>query len=89
MNRFVFGERAPVEHVNFESKTKLPPVDGLKECRGSIVPGIMNVWYEYIPDVYKRQPFMIRFPILRRGHSRPKFYAGRARYSGLKSPNDR
>ena len=52
MNRFVFGERAPVEHVNFESKTRLPPVNGLKECRGSIVPGIMNVWYEYIPACY-------------------------------------
>lgn len=52
MNRFVFGERAPIERVNFESKTKLPPIDGLTECRERIVPGTVNVWYEYLPACY-------------------------------------
>ena len=52
MNRFVFGERAPVEHVNFESKTRLPPIHGLKECRGNFTPGTVNIWYEYVPACY-------------------------------------
>ena len=52
MKRFAFGERAPVEHVNFESKTKLPAIHGLRECREGIVPGMLNVWYEYLPACY-------------------------------------
>ena len=52
MNRFVFGERAPIERANFESKTKLPPIHDLRECRASIVPGMVNVWYEYLPSSY-------------------------------------
>ena len=52
MNRFVFGERAPIEHVNFESKTKLPPISGLTECRHSFISGMTNVWYEYLPKSY-------------------------------------
>lgn len=52
MNRFTFGERAPLENVNFETKTRLPPINGLKECRQGIVPGMVNVWYEYLPAAY-------------------------------------
>ena len=52
MNRFVFGSRAPIEHVDFNAKTKLPPVNGLTECRAPIVEGMVNVWYEYVPASY-------------------------------------
>lgn len=52
MKRFVFGEGAPLERVNFESKTRLPPIHDLKECRAELVPGMNNVWYEYIPSCY-------------------------------------
>ncbi len=52
MNRFVFGERAPLERVNFESKTRLPPISGLTECRAALVPGMVNIWYEYLPACY-------------------------------------
>ena len=52
MNRFVFGERAPLERANFESKTRIPPISGLTECRAELLPGMVNVWYEYLPACY-------------------------------------
>ena len=52
MNRFVFGNRAPIEHVSFESKTRLPAIHDLSECRESFLPGMVNVWYEYLPACY-------------------------------------
>ena len=41
--------REAVSTVNFEGMNRLPPVNGLREVRGEIVPGMQNVWYEYVP----------------------------------------
>lgn len=44
--------REAVSTVNFEGMNRLPPVNGLREVRGEIVPGMQNVWYEYVPACY-------------------------------------
>ena len=44
--------RQAVSTVNFEAMNRVPGQDGLLEVRGSIVPGMENVWYEYVPKCY-------------------------------------
>lgn len=44
--------RQAVSVVNFEAMNRVPPQDGLLEARGEIVPGMENVWYEYVPKNY-------------------------------------
>lgn len=41
-----------VDVVNFEITNKVPPVQGLKECKKEIMQGYQNVWYEYVPEFY-------------------------------------
>lgn len=41
-----------VSVVNFEGMNRVPVIMGLKEVRGEVVPGMMNVWYEYVPACY-------------------------------------
>ncbi|MBQ4257405.1 MAG: hypothetical protein II713_00205 [Clostridia bacterium] len=38
---------------NFENMAKLPPAESLKERRAEIVPGMENIWYEYLPESAK------------------------------------
>ena len=44
--------REAVSVVNFESMNRVPPMPQLREVRGEIVPGMENVWYEYVPTMY-------------------------------------
>ena len=44
--------REAVSVVNFESMNRVPPMPQLREVRGEIVPGMENVWYEYVPTTY-------------------------------------
>jgi poly(3-hydroxybutyrate) depolymerase len=37
---------------NFDSKQACPPTDHLAEKRAEIVPGMVNIWYEYVPKSY-------------------------------------
>ena len=45
--------RQAVSVVNFESMNRVPPMTGLLEVKGEIVPGMENVWYEYVPACYR------------------------------------
>jgi len=45
-------ERPAVEVVPFEAMNRMPPLERLTEQRAEIVPGMMNVWYEYVPASY-------------------------------------
>lgn len=52
-----------IEFVNFEAVNKVPTISNLKECRMSIMNGITNVWYEYVPNSYdttKEVPLVIQ-----------------------------
>lgn len=52
-----------VEVVNFESVNKVPVIKNLKECRKSIMDGMTNVWYEYVPESYdgdKEVPLVVQ-----------------------------
>lgn len=44
--------RQAVSVVNFEAMNRVPPLKGLREARGEIVPGMTNIWYEYVPACY-------------------------------------
>ena len=44
--------RQAVSTVNFEGMNRVPSRDGLREVRGEIIPGMENVWYEYVPACY-------------------------------------
>ncbi len=44
--------RQAVSVVNFEAMNRVPGQEGLLEQRGEIVPGMENIWYEYVPDCY-------------------------------------
>ena len=44
--------RLSVSTVNFEAMNRMPPPEGLVEVRAEIVPGMENVWYEYVPRRY-------------------------------------
>ena len=46
--------RQAVSVVNFEGMNRVPPPAKLQEAKGEIVPGMENIWYEYIPDCYRR-----------------------------------
>ena len=46
--------RQAVSVVNFEDMNRVPPPAKLQEAKGEIVPGMENIWYEYIPDCYRR-----------------------------------
>lgn len=48
----LFGKAVPVSARNFEAMTRLPGPEGLREVRGELVPGMENVWYEYVPMSY-------------------------------------
>ncbi len=45
--------RQAVSVVNFESLNRLPVPASLREARGEIVPGMENIWYEYVPSCYQ------------------------------------
>ena len=47
---FHFGGSPYVEKIDFAALGLLPCVPGLREARGEIVPGMENVWYEYVPE---------------------------------------
>ena len=50
--------RQAVSVVNFEGMNRVPPLSGLREVRGEIVPGMTNIWYEYVPSCYEEgRPF--------------------------------
>ena len=52
-----------VSTVNFESLNRVPPVRGLREVHGELVPGMVNTWYEYVPekaDSGKPMPLVIQ-----------------------------
>ena len=54
--------REAVSVVNFESMNRVPPMPQLREVRGEIVPGMENVWYEYVPNSYdpeKKTPLVV------------------------------
>lgn len=42
--------RPALETVDFEGMNRIPAPSGLKEERSEIVPGMINVWYEYVPS---------------------------------------
>ncbi len=44
--------RSAAETVDFEVLNRIPAPEGLQEVRGEIVPGMNNVWYEYVPSSY-------------------------------------
>ena len=46
------GDRPPIETRNFEAMNKMLPLECLCEQHASIVPGMKNTWYEYIPEAY-------------------------------------
>lgn len=46
--------RQAVSVINFEGFNRVPPIKGLWEVRGEIVPGMINVWYEYVPACYEK-----------------------------------
>lgn len=50
---FSFGGSPFVERIDFEALGQVPYVPGLREARGEIVPGMENVWYEYVPESIK------------------------------------
>ncbi len=52
MKYFKYGSPAPIAYADFMAKNKVPPVEKLNICHESIVPDMMNVWYEYIPASY-------------------------------------
>jgi poly(3-hydroxybutyrate) depolymerase len=41
------------EVIDFERTNRIPEIKGLEECRKEIMPGITNIWYEYVPKSYK------------------------------------
>ena len=47
-----FGVRQAVSVVNFEAMNRVPPQTGLTEARAALVPGMENIWYEYVPKCY-------------------------------------
>ena len=46
--------RQAVSVVNFEGMNRVPPPAKLREAKGEIVPGMENVWYEYVPACYRQ-----------------------------------
>jgi len=46
------GRRQAVSVVNFEPMNRVPAQTGLKEARASLVEGMENIWYEYVPKCY-------------------------------------
>lgn len=44
--------RSAAETVDFEIMNRIPAPEKLREERGEIIPGMTNVWYEYVPDSY-------------------------------------
>ena len=42
----------PARSRVMESEIRIPGPDNLIECKESLIEGMMNCWYEYIPSSY-------------------------------------